>query len=318
MKGLVLISSPLQLFLSLSIKSRFNLSSLDYVFFRDNTSNRHMQMEIMAKMYNINYYYESGYVSLFDQLKLSFRKTEKKYDYLFIGLFYQGLELVYLPFLKNNGCLFYLDDGNNSIDILKGNFTNNKFLFKRKLFKMRFMYKNYSMDNFYTIYKNIKSKIFNIVQNELHIEDLVNESDNCIYIIGTNASIYAKFVGLTLEQFYARSKNFLKELKNNTTKRIVFIPHGRDTSDVNERICKQLDIEYRRIDMCIELYFMLNKIYPSSIYGFGSTALYILKCIYPSMDIINLFMKGENCDGCVIYERVNNYLLTNNVQTIYV
>ena len=317
MKALVLISSPLQLYLSFSIPSQFKIDSLDYIFFKDKKSNRHIQMETIAKMYNINYSYQEGSVSFLKQLKLSLKKIEVKYDYLFIGSFYQGLELIYFPYLKKKSKVYYLDDGNNTIEILNGNFRHLKFYLKRYLLKTRFYFNSLSFDNYFTIYKNIPSKVFNVVHNVLSTQSIVAESNNAIFIVGTNTPVYTCFNGLSNEDFLNKSLEFFGDLKNNVNLPMIFIPHGRDTSGIDKKICEILNIEYRKIDVCLELYFVLNKIHPSMIFGFGSTALFILKSMYPNSNVTNLHMNGKSYKAKVVYKDIISYYKQNQIDTIY-
>lgn len=313
-KALFLISSPLQLLFSQNAIKTFYIDEATYVFFKD-SSERYKQMENIALHFELNYQYGNGTVSLKEQLFNSFRNHNAEYNYLFIGNFYQSLELVYLPFLKKKGKVVYLDDGNNSIAILKGHYDNKKVRAKRKLISLRYWYRNYSINNYFTIYGDIISKDFNIIKNVIE-QKTTHTERNGIYIIGTNIHEYCYALGISTEDFKNRIEHFISELKEKGSDKITYIPHSRDTSNIANEICEKMGIIYQPQDLNIEVSLLLKDILPESIYGFGSTALYTLRHIFPNTPVFNVFFDGGNGRYYNEYVTINDYYLKSGINLI--
>lgn len=313
-KALFLISSPLQLLFSQNAIKKFSIDESTYIFFKD-SSDRYKQMENIALRYGLHYRYENGSVSLKEQLLGIFRKHSSKYNYLFIGNFFQSLELVYLPYLKSNGKVVYLDDGNNSIAVLNGSYDNKKVKIKRRLINFLYWSRNYSMNNFFTIYGDIPSKEFNVIQNV--IEQNTNQSlRKEIYIVGTNIPLYCRVLGISTEDFVIRTEKFITDLKENCSEQIIYIPHGRDTSGIAPEICKKMGVIYLPLELNIEATMIINEILPTAIYGFGSTALYTLKHIYPKLPIYNVFYDSGSGCNYKEYVALNNYYTKTGINLI--
>lgn len=313
-KALFLISSPLQLLFSQNAVKTFGIDEATYIFFKD-SSNRYKQMENIAIKYGLKYKYEKGTVSFKEQLFKSFRRHTADYNYLFIGNFFQSLEFIYLPLLKKNGKVIYLDDGTNSIAILNNNYDNRRVRIKRKIISLLYWYRNYSMNNFFTIYGDIVSNEFNIVKNVIEHNTSQFKKDG-IFIVGTNIEEYCKAIGINVEDFINKTEQFITELKEKSSERIIYIPHGRDTSNIAKNICEKMGIIYQPLNLNIEASLLLNDSSPAIIYGFGSTALYTLKHIYPHTPIFNVFYDGGSGSAYNEYVAINEYFFKSGIDLI--
>ena len=183
--------------------------------------------------------------------------------------------------------LFLLDDGSKTVSI----------------------YKKYITDDFQVTYK-IKELKFLLLGLKVKIRDKVNlftyydlESVNgnevvknhmtyfkSKYILTTkNEDDFIYFIGQPLNKLLSRElhKSIIEKIINRYNKKMIYIIHrGEDNASLKHLndIDKSL-FELRDLGMPIELYFLKNSIYPSSVFSFYSTALATIELIYDKCNI---------------------------------
>lgn len=217
----------------------------------------------------------------------------------------------------------YLDDGNRTLNMLKGVRFINNTPWERKREK-RFLQLTMTKDTktYFTIYHDIENTKYRLIPNDftslIARRSRKNGEKKNIYFIGTNIDIYCQKIGLDINLYWhylcmAFSK--IKRLFPN--EEIIYIPHGRDVSPITEKICYEQGVLFKRIDTSIE-YYMINQNYlPVAFFSYTSTALFTLKKMFPETDSFNIL-----CDGMEItplyqtYIDFSNYFLKHGIMLL--
>lgn len=293
------ISSPFQALCLVSAIRNLEISDYKVVVI---SSDRDVQIQSVLNHYNLHYIIRySGWhrwrMRLYRMTSFIHRKS--RYMRLFLGDF-RSIDLLYfgLQYVADKSPIVYLDDGNASIALFKGIAYAKPFgpiderLIKgisksRGLVFQKYHYSIYSMQNVVG---------FIVEHNSLSIlrksEDIA--MSETIVFVGTNTERYCETMNIPENQFLLSLKQLLIDIrKNNPNRKIVYIPHGADHSENINRICMDLQIDFCRINVPIELYF-LDKNSPSCIYGFGSSAIYNLKQMFPEACSCNVLVVPPN------------------------
>ena len=315
--ALLIVASPFQLMNARAAIYYFQIKEYKLYILKDDDSDRHKQIAEMAEYYHMKYelidYMRDIFVSkkqfLIKYMKSFFSNSKGTYDMIIHGDYRNVYPLIsFYPFLKKKGAICFVDDGNATINVLKGKEVNVTTKVLYLILKISTKLKRIKSSLYYTIYDDIKTKLFNIIPNKTLKNNSSDVSDNVTYIIGTNTILHADYNALPLSVFISFISTFIKSIKDNCeTEKIIFIPHGRDLSQEIQIMCKKYDIEYKRLDECVESYFAKQNNYPKTVYGFGSSALFNLKKMYPNCICINLYIKGFNEKHNKAYDEVNTY-----------
>ena len=218
-------------------------------------------------------------------------------------------KLKYLPLLKKRGKIIYLDDGNYILAFSRGELkTKYSEKIRETIFNCAARLRKISVNNFFTIYADdITAPQLSIEKNELQsLANLFTSHQDVIFFIGTATDDYCSYLGIQKELFLEKLKTVLSELKiANPTSSVLYFPHGRDNNVDIQNMCKDLNIDYIQREWCVELYSLINQIYPKAIYGFTSTALYTFKILYPEAFNCNLFLNdGNNVPANDVYLKI--------------
>ena len=307
------IGTPFQMLCALQAIKDFEIR--DYkVFITDRV--RAFQMEPMLDEFGIKYQYAelSGYLSKKKWLKALF--PHGKYKRAFIGHF-QNRDM-YFEALMNlcfNSCIIYLDDGTATLKLLMGYEKvdyKDKFFVKLSVFSLL---KRISFGNsLYTMFYNYNNGMFKYCKkNTLEIYkhgEFETLSQNGVYIIGTNFAGYKRDYSCDIDKLILCMQSMFKYLKTKSDN-VYYIPHGCDDGTISKKLCQDYSIRFLKLDRPIETYFIENAVFPCSVYGFTSTALYVLKEIYANLNmcfynIVPKFLEGTE-KANVLYDMTNIY-----------
>ena len=124
------------------------------------------------------------------------------------------------------------------------------------------------------------------------------QAKKMVFVVGTVMKQYAHGQHISESELENFLESKLREIKSKWQDvEIVYIPHGRDVNNNIHNFCETLNISYVMPDSPIEFYILKNNFYPLAIYGFGSTALFTIKMIYPQTVAVNWIIdKYENGD----------------------
>lgn len=200
-------------------------------------------------------------------------------------------------YLSNNSVIAFMDDGTKNIPVLMGKrkrkMKNKYFLCEwiiRKILNIRIT------NSFFTLFYDIATENFECRQNTFaHLAISTNQNAAYgVYYIGTNSIAYCKKLMIGFGDYIKSLEEQLKAIKERYKYQpIYYIPHGRDTNKAVESLCVELGINYIRASKTVELFIMEQASRPIAIYASTSTALLILKKIYPSTTIYNIFFNGN-------------------------
>ena len=219
---------------------------------------------------------------------------QNKYKRLFIGD-YRNETLLYfgLQYVSDGSDIVYLDDGNASIPLFDGSRTTSPLGKSSGYAKWLSMKRNTSfMKYFYTIYADIPNNNYIICKNSLSVlhSKRSEATHNKVFIIGTNTNSFCKCYAI-LENDYIRVLNdLIGDIRvKYPNSEIVYIPHGKDSSEAVKEACDEWKIQYNKLDRPVELFFV-DKEFAQVVFGFGSSALYNLKQMFPEADVYNVFI----------------------------
>lgn len=240
------------------------------------------------------------------------------YDYLLMGDYRLiGNRMEYIPLIKNGGKIIYLDDGTYIISLAKGQIDYSTTMrFRNKLMDVICKYRRISDKNLFTIFANdIAVSGFDILENQLlQLQMKSFILDDTIYFIGTSPIDYCTYMGIYINQYVTYVENILSIIKErNPETQVIYIPHGRDMTKETQMICKKLDIVYRRIPICIEIYMLSLSACPKEVWGIGSTALFTLKRMLPNTKFTNVTIKGTIEDSVRQYKEIASLYTKNGI-----
>ena len=258
---------------------------------------RYKQVENVLNRFDIRY--ECRYVGWHRWRMRWYRLTslihrQNKYKRLFLGDF-RSITLLYfgLQYVSDGADIVYLDDGTASIPLFLDSRTSlplgGDTHYVERLTKGRNIC---FMKYFYSIYIGFSSKKYIIKYNSLSIlnHNTTVSIQSKYYFIGTSTEQYCKTYNIPEDSLVQALYNVFVMIKNNDPQaQIVYIPHGRDNSAKIKATCDKMNVEYKKLDIPVELFFV-DEEKAHAIYGFGSSALYNLKQMYHDVEVNNVFL----------------------------
>lgn len=220
-----------------------------------------------------------------------------KYKRLFLGD-YRSVTLLYfgLQYISDGADIVYLDDGSATIPLFNGSRTTLPLGGDTHYAEWLTNRRNICfMKYFYSIYIGFTSTKYIIKNNSLSIlnRNSTVTGQSKFYFIGTSTEQYCKTYNIPEESLVHALHNIFVMIKDNHPQaQIVYIPHGRDNSTAIKSTCYNMNVEYKKLDIPVELFFLdVEKAH--GIYGFGSSALYNLKQMYPNVEVFNVFLPPQ-------------------------
>jgi hypothetical protein len=252
---------------------------------------------------------------------LSLFHRNNKYKRLFVGDYRNKTLLSYgLNLVSDDSYVVYLDDGNASISLFRDSIDINQIYNKSKFQKAISRRRNIiMMKYFYSIYTGINNTRYNIVFNDLSVlgNQKVSGKERVVFI-GTNSDMYCSFLSINISDYYNILRNQIEKIRNNYPQTsILYIPHGKDTSEIVKKICEDNEIEYERQNVPVEMMFRTKFIVPIAIYGFTSSALFNLKKMFPECKVNNILIIPQiQSKNFNVYVSISDYYSQNGIQQI--
>lgn len=221
------------------------------------------------------------------------------YDYLIMGDFRLfAIKFRFLPLIRKNGKIIYVDDGNYLISLSKG-LSQLSFATKmrRCFFSLVTHLKTVEDNNYFTLfYQLIENKGWNIIGNDMKSLSVPNDyNEKSVYIVGTVSTLYCEVLGISMEKYKEALIHVLKTIKTQYPEYSIFyVPHRRDEAKWIQNECAKYNIEYLKCKSCIEVELIKRKAFPIEILGFSSTALITLKRMFIDSKVTNLYVDGGN------------------------
>jgi len=288
LNNLFIIGTPLQLLNAIEAAEHFKSENNILIIVHRSLKANRVQIDKIRSLYkwkeiiDIEYSKNSSilkYVSLVKYLK------QNVYKYIFISKLEVVPKIIIPNVIKEN--VFLLDDGVMTISIYENNIKKskiNKYNFK----ELRFLFFGFKIKikdkiNLFTYFDLEPTNGIKIVKNELNFlkEKYLKGSDldsSNIYFLGNPSTKY-----ISDDEYLESIHNLIKE----SDKNIVYIPHRGESQKMKSLLSDINNPNFRVIDinMPVELYFLENKIYPTMVVAYFSTALITLKRIYKDCEI---------------------------------
>ncbi len=288
LNNLFIVGTPLQLLNAIEAAEHFKLENNILVIVHRSLEANRVQIDAIRSLYEWKEIIDIEYSKNSSMLKyVNLVKNLKQYTYKYI--FIPKLEVVPKIVIPNviKEKVFLLDDGIMTVSIYENSIKAgklNKYNFKEirfLLFGLKIKIKD--KINLFTYFDLEPVNGIEIVKNELkflkktYLEGADIDASN-IYFLGHPSSKYID------DEKYIES---LYKLISNSNKKIIYIPH-RGESEAMKNILHSINnsqFSIVDINMPVELYFLENKIYPSQVIAYYSTALVTLSIIYKDCKI---------------------------------
>ncbi len=259
------------------------------------------------------------------QLLCLVKRPHNHYRRLFIGFF--GA-----PFHHFAGCsrvadgahVVYLDDGVATVTLLKHQHITDITYFQEKPV-IRLMARRRGFDlyhNLLTMYSDIDNPSYQIAPLCLDLASNDRPSGQPqaqgVYLIGTVSQSYCNQLKISEEEFARKSGELMARLKAEyPDEEMVFVPHRSDEGDYARRLCEEHRVEFRPVDMTVEIELQQQACPPRAVVGFTSSALYNLKKMFPQCRVINvLFAPGEHNKPYRDFLSISEYYEQNGIELI--
>ncbi len=297
--AIICVASPLQALCAIEAIKHFKIEN-----YRLYVVNDYMSLSNIVGVLGKNISYEvlpfktKWYLQLYFMILCLF-SSHGDIDYLIMGDFRLfALKFRFLPKLRKNGKIIYVDDGNYLVSLSKGLCQLSLATRVRSFFFSWVTYVRSIMDNnYFTIfYQLINKKEWNLIHNNMEsLSGLADSSEKAVYIIGTASSIYCDTIGISSDRYKTVLLHVMKTIKENFPNDIIYyIPHRRDDASWIKEACDAIGIKYYKCESCVEIDIIHRNASPIEIFGFSSTALITLKRLFSKTKVTNLFIEG----GC--------------------
>lgn len=336
-----LVMSPFQLLCAVEAVTAFDIedSFFEFVFVRE-YKHRNQQMIYMADQMNLLYKIvftdEIETDELYQTPKGMPSKAHELYDRVFIGDYNsKHLHVEAYRFAKRGSCILYIDDGTSTICLLKGIFNDGNaktwvekyqalkykkgtFRLHRSVQKKMSKHEVHLQDCFFTIYDKLPDTRFKLYPNNLErlrkTRRNVSLDEKLVCIIGTVVREFSESVlredVMVLEAIIWSILSKVRQTYQDC--RIVYIPHPRDNNSNISEFCKMLNINYLQINESAESYLLNSPYKIEAIWGFGSTALGVLRKLFFNTEIVNVSIsKGPTTK---IYDAIYSYYSKINIR----
>ncbi len=288
LNNLFIVGTPLQLLNAIEAVEHFKSGNNILVIVHRSLKANRTQIDKIRSLYkwkeiiDIEYSKNSSILKYVDLVKYLKKDT---YKYVFIPKLEVVPKLVIANIKKEK--VFLLDDGVMTVSIYENNIKTSK-LNKYNFKEIRFLFFGLKIKikdkiNLFTYFDLKPVNGMEIVKNELrflkktYLEG-ADIDDSNIYFLGHPSSKYID------DDNYIES---LHKLIDNANKKIIYIPHRGESKEMKD-VLSSIDnplFSIMDINMPIELYFLENKIYPSQVISYYSTALITLNIIYKDCEI---------------------------------
>lgn len=297
--AIICVASPLQAVCALEAISYFNIGKYKFYVIDDGVSLSKVLDALNGKItYKVLPLRTKWFLQIIFMLR-SLLPLWGNVDCLIMGDYRMfAIKFRFIPHLRKNGKIVYVDDGNYLISLSKGlSQFGLAIQIRRWFFSLVTHLKSLKDDNYYTLfYQLIDNKKWNIIGNDMKSVSVPKDcKKRSVYIVGTVSTLYCETLGITQDKYKKILIQVLKTIKteypNHT---ICYVPHRRDDAMWIKNECANLNIEYLKCKSCIEIELIKRKAFPIEIFGFSSTALITLKRIFCDSKVTNLYIDGGN------------------------
>ena len=319
------IDTPFQALCAIAVIKQLHINDYIILAYFPRDEIRNTQLRAVLEQYGVAYKVSKPFsrISFLFAKWSALRNHHTHYKRLFIGDF-RDMMLYYssLRYVSDETQVVYLDDGNITIsllnDIINEPLNEDFQVFLKKLESKRSILTN---KNILTIYDHIENPKYNIENLDLSlIMPQQYNSQECegIYIVGTNLDRYCEALDIPVEVYIEKLDILTANIKNTYPEdKVVFVPHGKDTSRYAVDICSRHGVAFEPSEMTIELKLLNLQKPPKAVYGFTSSALYNIKKMTPKTRVVNILYEGnKNNPFYQEYLMCSEYYLQNGIELV--
>lgn len=299
-KTAVIIMSPFQALCALEALYEYPSGTPDFYTIEDKQNIGKIRLLLRDFGHEINIIPQSSNILMWIVNNIK----RRKYDRIIVGDFFAFPLLILTSIIaKWKAKVIYVDDGNTTLLIKPNKLPNSIHNFKWKLFLFLLKLKSVTK-SFYTFFPIEKFESMPVTQHSFkHVFDMFDKSIRLsgVYVIGTNTSA----LDIDTEQYKLILRQILRYYQD--TEKVYYCPHRRDVN-IYTKYCNNIGIELFDTKVSVEYDFMRKKLYPHIIIGFGSTALYTLRKMFPLSVIYNVNIEMNKIRDKEIYKYIADFL----------
>ncbi len=318
------VSTPFQALCALAAIRQLSISKyLIVAHMPKGQETRNLQLQRFLIENNMKYriYTPNGISFRYYKMSSLFRR-ETKFTRLFLANHNDSEGFIRSCCLvSDNSHVVYLDDGVQSISLFKGALLERKssieLAFQSKLAKRRSLT---LMRNFLTIYDGIPNPNFIIKKLDLSnaIKGLAREELGGIVIVGIVLTESCVIYNISKEELINKMDGLFKAIKEEyPNEPIIYIPHGRDTSEYANKLCLKNNAQFLKCESMIEVALLEKGIAPKAIFGYTSSALYNLKQLFPLTRVVNVVYRSDS-ESKIFQETlsISNYYTSQGIELL--
>lgn len=302
----VLVASPFQTMCALEAISEFECNEVRF-FTVDDPQNTEKIQSLLA-----DFGYRATVIKKCSNTLMWIRNNYRvgKFDTIIVGDYFSYIFLILSALFSRPGArIIYVDDGSSTLtlncDVFGHPHTRQgKWKLMRSVLRIK-----RAVPLFYSIYDIGKCGSAKTVRH--FFKSLVGRIGNGnnpegVYIIGTNTS------QLKLEK--REFENILDCIHRfyDGNDSIHYCPHRRDNNRYDD-FCSKTGIDFFDTRISVEYDFVKNDIYPKVVIGFGSTALYTLKKMFPLAEVYNIEFKTGDINLARVYKYISGIYGKENI-----
>lgn len=290
-KALFIVNTPFQCLCMLEAIHYYSIIDYDVLFKMDGIEKNNTMVEGILNANHIPFIairFTHAY-----ELYKHILKRKKRYDILFNGDYYGGGLTAYyysLIYAKPKATIIYFDDGLQTLHVFAKPPRQRLRNRTEKLMALQFeplrVLKRIGKPHYFTIF-DVESRNFIVERNELKglRSKLVEKPSEGLFIIGTNVAAFKD-----KNDYIPLLDTLIQDLRNRYPEDIIwYCPHRRNLED-KELTDFLLNHHLKMYDtkVSVEFDFIEEGVSPKYVAGFGSTALYTLKLLFPKATVENI------------------------------
>lgn len=279
-KTLIIVASPFQCLCAFEAIRNFDIAAPYYIISGDDNSLRMIKSLLDSKGYLYEVFTPKNFVW---NIMYLLKTKHTSYNNIIIGNFESHVfESIGVIYAKYNAQFYYIDDGIQALQVFSEKYVKPSFDFKKRtqglLNSIIGRIKSIKKPIYYTIF-DVQTDKYCVVRNELSLYKQQQVGNNHgVFVIGTNSKVL-DFKDHTYVEYLESLFTYI--FKKYPMTPIYYCPHRRDIdNDKVNTLCDEYGVEIFDTRVSIEYDLIAKGIYPYSIIGFTSNALYTLKIIF--------------------------------------
>ncbi len=301
MAHLFIVRTPMQIVSAFEAAQYFHAVDNILIIIHNKQEKNPKQIQNVIEIFNLHVIFNTlieienkGNSTFLQSLHIIKELQKQPYDKVFLGI-YGSVGRLFLANLSYKES-YLIDDGTATIiahQNIMNNQTPNFKEFRAIFFGLRIRHN--TPIHFFTIFHLKKITNETIINHRFEYVKQhflqQNHSDNTVYILGQNiidVSIVSK------EAYLYYIEQIINKYR---TQNIIYMPHRAETLHEELYHLQNKNFTVSENNIPIELYFLKNRIYPSHIISFFTSALYTLNILFSKSTVESFFIVPEDIEN---------------------